>query len=311
MAETPKAWPWLRRERGFYQAKLLRRAVRRMRQVLRYGRASLAGSPVFFANSFPKSGTHLLTQVLQGLPRIGPAVDCGLPAIVTFEGDTGRQRPVAEILGDFQRLAHGDIAYGHVHALPEVVATLCQDGFATYFILRDPRDVVLSHVHYVTEMAPDHIHHPFYCEVLKDFDERLYASIQGVRDTRVPEGATPEISPVPTELPDIRSRFEPFMGWLDHPEVLAVHFEDFITNRRLAIEKVLDFAIQRGFRPTKKGDHAIDTLSEGIDPSRSPTFRSGKIGGWHEAFSEGHKQVFKQVTDDLLVRLGYERDDNW
>ena len=37
-------------------------------------------------------------------------------------------------------------------------------GLAAYFILRDPRDVVVSHVHYITEMEPNHIHHRYYTE---------------------------------------------------------------------------------------------------------------------------------------------------
>ncbi|HEX7973822.1 MAG TPA: hypothetical protein VF498_05390, partial [Anaerolineales bacterium] len=44
-----------------FQARLARRAARRSRQMLRYRRVSLSGVPVLFANSFPKSGTHLLT----------------------------------------------------------------------------------------------------------------------------------------------------------------------------------------------------------------------------------------------------------
>ena len=91
-------------------------------------RRSLRGVPILFANSFPKSGTHLLTQVLQGFPRLGPAVDSGLPAVVTFEGDTGRARQTQEILADLQRLLPGDIAYGHVHALPPVVGLVWREG---------------------------------------------------------------------------------------------------------------------------------------------------------------------------------------
>ncbi len=37
--------------------------------MLRWRRLSFTGVPILFANSFPKSGTHLLTQVLQGFPR--------------------------------------------------------------------------------------------------------------------------------------------------------------------------------------------------------------------------------------------------
>src|SRR5512136_1641109 len=83
------------------QLRLIRRALRRLVQSVRY-RRSFDGIPVLFANSFPKSGTHLLTQVLQGFPAIGPAVDSGLPAIVTFRPDTGQQRPVENILHDLQ-----------------------------------------------------------------------------------------------------------------------------------------------------------------------------------------------------------------
>jgi hypothetical protein len=34
-------------------------------------------------------------------------------------------------------------------------------------------------------------------------------------------------------------------------------------------------------------------------------------GGWREFFTEEHKQLFKDVAGDLLVRLGYEKDNNW
>jgi hypothetical protein len=277
-----------------FLAYLLRRALRRARQTLRYG--SLQSSPRFFANSFPKSGTHLLTQVMHGFTQIGPAVDSGLPAIVTFRGDSGRQRQEAEILGDLQRLLPGDIAYGHLHALPSVETFCCQPGTVTYFILRDPRDVVVSHVHYLTEMASNHIHHHYYQTKLHSFEERLVASIQGVSDG--------ELGPHP--LPDIRARFEPYLRWLERPETLTVHYEDFITQREKVLGNVFDHAVQRGFAPTQPRSQAIQILSASIDPQRSPTFRSGKIGGWKTAFTPAHQQLFKEITGDLLARLGYE-----
>lgn len=281
-----------------FQARLGRRTARRLRQMLRCRRVSLQGVPVLFANSFPKSGTHLLTQVLQGFPKIGPAVDSGLPAIVTFEGDTGRPRSEAEILADLQRLLPGDIAYGHVHALPQAVEFLRRPAMASYFILRDPRDVVVSHVHYVTEMEPGHIHHPYYTEVLRDFDERLSASILGRPDPEIP-------------FPNILERFEPYLGWLDQPEVLCLRFEDFILQREETLGQVLDQAVRRGFPLKMDRSQAVGVLAASIDPQRSPTFRSGKVGGWRQQFSEAHKRLFKEVAGDLLVRLGYEQNNDW
>lgn len=310
------------------QARLARRSLRRLQQAAHCGPLALAESPVMFANSFPKSGTHLLTQIMEGFTRLGPAVNSGLPAIVTFEGDTGRQRPVEEIRADLQRLLPGDIAYGHLHALPEIIQALCRPGVAAYFILRDPRDVVVSHVHYVTEMADGHIHHAYYQQRLQTFDERLCASISGAPIEELaqanPIAAAQEFTlgqskglrskqhvQTAEPLPDIRARFAPYMGWLGHPEILALRYEDLLADRQAALERVLDHAILRGFRLSAARANALQTLAASIDPQRSPTFRSGKSGGWRAAFNDQHKRLFKDISGDLLVQLGYERDNNW
>jgi hypothetical protein len=288
-------------------ARLIRRSVRRLRQMLRYRRLGLQGVPVLFANSFPKSGTHLLTQVLEGFPNLGPAVICGLPAIVTFEGDTGRARTSGEILHDLHRLLPGDIAYGHLHALPVVQDCLSRPGMAAYFILRDPRDVVVSHVHYVTEMEPDHIHHAYYAQALHSFDERLRVSILGRPDFEV----AGKMTPAQDLFPDIRQRFEPYLGWLGCPAVLCLRYEDFTADREATLGQVFDFAVGRGFPAALPRERALEVLAASIDPRRSPTFRSGKTGGWRGQFTPEHKRLFKDVAGDLLVQLGYETDNDW
>lgn len=280
------------------QARLARRSLRRLSQKFRYNRLSLKGMPVLFANSFPKSGTHLLTQALQGFPQLGPAVDSGLPAVVTYEGDTGRTRSTEEILADLRRLLPGDIAYGHLHAIPQVVEFLKQDGFATYFILRDPRDVVISHVHYVTDLEPRHALHQYYTQELHDFDRRLKVSISGLQG-------------IDFDFPDIRQRFEPFLNWMDCPDILVLHFEDFIANRICILGELIDYAVKRGFPLDIDREEAISVLASNIDPQRSPTFRSGKAGGWRSQFNPQHKMIFKEISGDLLIRLGYEKDNDW
>ena len=269
--------------------------------MIHYRRFSLEDVPIFFANSFPKSGTHLLTQVVTGFTKIGPAVNSGFPAIVTFEGNTGRKRTEKEILSDLKQLQAADIAYGHLHAFPKVVEMLCQKGFVSYFILRDPRDVAVSHVHYITEMAPNHVHHRYYTNELQGFDERLTASIEGISKNPNSEAT----------MPDLRSRFEPYLDWLNHPEVLWLRYEDFIHKPRKTVRQILKHAIQRGYRPAIPEDTAVNTLLDCIQPERSPTYRKGTIGGWKEAFSPYHKQLFKETSGDLLIQLGYEQDNHW
>jgi hypothetical protein len=280
------------------QARLLRRRYRRFVQLLRYRRLTLAGVPILFANSFPKSGTHLLTQVLNGFTNFGPAVDSGMPAIVTFDGRTGRQRSASEILIDLKHLLPGDIAYGHIHSFHEAVEFMGRDGVAAFFIFRDPRDVVLSHVHYVTEMEPGHIHNRYYTEVLQSFNERLCTSITGLSDSNL-------------SFPDIKARFEPYLDWLDQSQVLSLQFENFVNDRDNTLCQVYDHAIERGFPETNNRDVAIDNLRMSIDPKRSPTYRTGKIGGWSTQFNEETKRLFKDVAGDLLIRLGYEENNDW
>lgn len=275
--------------------KSIRHRGRRALARLRWGAVD---GPVLFGNSFPKSGTHLLTQVLEGFTALGPAVDSGLPPVITFDGPTGKPRPLSAILADLSRLQPGDVAYGHLHAEPEIQAALCADGMAPYFIYRDPRDVVVSHVHYVTEMEPNHVHHRYYSEQLHTFEERLRVSILGLPELDVP-------------FPDIAGRFAPYLGWLERPEMLSLRYEDFLAAPQETLGRVLDHATRRGFKSRVERGQAIEILQKHMDPKRSPTFRSGGAGGWRKHFTPEITALFKQASGDLLTRLGYEPDANW
>ncbi len=275
-----------------------RHFMRRFVQQVRYHSLTLNNAPVLFANSFPKSGTHLLTQILEGFVQIGPAVQSGLPAIVMYEGETGRERSISEIVKDLRQLFHGDIAYGHLHALPEITDKLTSPLFATMFILRDPRDIVVSHVHYVTEMEPKHVHHDYYANTLKTFEDRLKTSILGR-----PDAANP--------FPDIAGRFAPFTGWINNPNVFTIKYEDLLGNREQTIGQMVEFATVRGFPICVAKDEAVQLLMTHINPQKSPTFRSGKTGGWRASFTPEITRLFKETGGNLLIQLGYETNNDW
>jgi hypothetical protein len=151
----------------------------------------------------------------------------------------------------------------------------------------------------VTEIWTSHVHHDYYANQLKDFDARLRVSILG----------RPELAEI--DFPGIRQRFEPYLGWLERPEVLVLRFEDFVQHKRQILEKILAHAAGCGFKYSAGTEQALDILEQAIDPSQSPTFRSGKVGGWKANFTLEHKELFKQVTGDLLLRLGYEETEDW
>jgi sulfotransferase 6B1 len=254
------------------------------------------GWPVLLGISFPKSGTHLLDQILLGFSKVAPFSKRLHSFYAEYEGESGRKRPPEQAIAWLNSLKPGDIASTHLFARSEAVERVCSPAFVPYFIFRDPRDVVVSHVFYVTDMEARHVHHEYYTS-LPDFDSRLNVSILGRPDAGV-------------EFPDIAARFAPYLGWLDRPEVLSLHFEDLIQNRADALTRIMDHLLVCTPIPVPR-QQILDSLEGSINPKRSPTFRSGKTGEWKKHFTPEHKKIFKNVAGELLIRLGYEKDNYW
>ena len=276
----------------------LRRIVyqtEKLAQRLRFSSQS-AGLPALLGISFPKSGTHLLDQILLGFAKVAPFSTRLHSFYAEYEGESGRKRSPEQALAWLDSLGPGDIASAHLFARPEAVERVCSSKFVPYFIFRDPRDVVVSHVFYVTEMEARHVHHDYYAS-LPDFDSRLTVSILGRPDGGV-------------EFPNIAARFAPYLGWLDRPEVLTLHFEQLIHDRLGALARILDHLLAH-FPLTAPRPQILESLEASINPKRSPTFRSGKTGEWRKYFTPEHKRIFKQIASSLLVKLGYEKDENW
>lgn len=287
-----------------HNLRLLRWRARRLSAGMRHGPASLSRSPVLFGNSVPKSGTHLLAQILSSFPKIGLAVERGMGPILTFERQTGRQRTAHEILIDLHRLDAGDLCFGHVIAAPEILDNWRQDKIAHYFMLRDPRDVVISHAFYIADKATQNVHHAYY-KSLTNLEDRIRVSILGRPDW---EG----------NFPDIRARYDLYLGWLDYPlamassaEICLLRFEDFLRAREENLKKMLAYAEGRGFQLSMSHPQAIAVLSEAIQPKKSFTFRKGEAGNWREHFTPEHKKLFKDVAGNLLIQLGYEQGLDW
>ncbi len=255
-----------------------------------------ADLPVLLSISFPKSGTHLLDQILLGFSKVAPYSTRLHSFYAEYDGESGIKRPPEQALVWLDSLGPCDIASAHLFARPEAVERVTSARFIPYFIFRDPRDVVVSHVFYVTDMESRHVHHEYYAS-LPDFNARLNVSILGRTDTNV-------------EFPNITDRFAPYLNWLDCAEVLSIHFEDLINDRAAALSRIMDHFLARV--PLQAPRQLIlDSLESSINPKRSPTFRSGKTGEWKKYFTEEHKKLFKDVAGDLLIRLGYEKDNDW
>jgi hypothetical protein len=273
----------------------------RASQPLRFAglKAPAAGWPILLGLSFPKSGTNLLSQVLASFSRVAPFADRSFDVFATFRNETGERAGPDAALAFLQRRKPRDVVSAHFLAWPELIAHVQSPRYIPFFIYRDPRDVVISHVFYVTDRATGHVHHDYYANVLTSFDDRLRTSILG----------RPELQDI--EFPDIGQRFAPYVGWTRTEGVLALKFEELIDDRRRVLGQVADHFLQRVDTVTVPRDALMGIIEASIDPEKSRTFRAGRTGEWKKYFKDEHKLLFKQVAGEMLVELGYETNLDW
>ena len=276
--------------------KMIRWPLRRARVARRWGVENLQNAPIVFANAMPKSGSHLLQQIVKGFVRIGPFVDTGFPSVNRSEDNVNL--PVELVAANLERIRPGDIGHGKLNAIEPYLSIVTRPGWVTVFLYRDPRDLVVSHVFYASQMNPRHGMYAYYNTETHSMEERISTAIQGVE---LPGGG----------MPSVFVRFERVMDWLEQPEVLCLRFEDLILEREVALNQLLDHLARQGFSPEMSRHQAVAALAGSIAPRKSGTFRKGQPGNWSEYFTEANKTLMKEVAGDLLVRLGYEKDRDW
>src|SRR5215207_6834742 len=273
-----------------------RPAGKTLQAMARWKRLSFGEAPPIFGNSKPKSGSHLLLQILNGFTQIMPYKYVDADPIRTIEKE-GKRRQKEEILDELESIPQGVIGWGYVEVTPENVAYLCQPGRVNYFIYRDPRDMLVSQVFFATDMHEEHGMHKYY-NSLPDFGERLKVAITGIdRDGLY--------------MVSVQQRYEVVFRWLEQAHVMCIRFEDLINNQVQTLNAMLDEVESTGYKIPTERAKALEILVEMIQQKKSHTFRLGKTGGWHEHFTTEHKTLFKDVAGELLVKLGYEKNNDW
>lgn len=274
-----------------------RNSLLTLQAVLKWKKIDFSDTPIIFGNAMPKSGSHLVYQILKGLTHIAPFryIQAKPIRMITSEG---RNRSLDEVLGDLDKLRPGVMGWGYLRSIPETVDYLKnRQEISSIFVYRDPRDQIISSVFYAAEIHTGHAQHDYYRSI--SMDERIKTEILG-RD-----------EPGLLHLPNVREHYQHYLGWLDCPGVLCLKFEDLRLNQAQSLAAILDHIENRGFRiPTPRAE-TLAAIRSAIQPQKSATFRKGKTGGWRDHFTQEHKVLFKEIAGDLLIRLGYEHNNDW
>src|SRR5918997_4321464 len=176
--------------------------------------------PRVLATSLPKAGTHLLTGVLDKLPRMMAA---GIHRSLTDflrdgAGDLPPRLDAERLRRTLSAVHNGQFMSAHFPADEALRKLLGELGFATVYIVRDPRDVVVSHSGYVTRTTRHHLHGRY--RSMRSDGDRLLASITGL-----------PASAAGPSLESIGSRLRSFAGWLHDPRTYVCRFEGLIGPR--------------------------------------------------------------------------------
>ncbi|MBK9206993.1 MAG: sulfotransferase domain-containing protein [Anaerolineales bacterium] len=252
----------------------LRPAGKTAQAILRWKRFSFHEAPPIFGNSKPKSGSHLLLQILNGFTQIMPYKYVEADPIRTIEKE-GRRKKKEEILDELTHLPSGVIGWGYLDATQANASFLTETGRVNYFIYRDPRDMLVSQVFFATDMHGEHGMHDYY-NSLPDFGARLNVAITGIdRDG--------------LKMVSVKQRYEGVFQWLEQKNVMCLRFEDLINNRDVTLNAMLDEVEKTGYKIPTPRAQALSVLVDAIQPKKSHTFRSGKTGGWTQHFTDEHK----------------------
>jgi hypothetical protein len=267
--------------------------------------------PRVLVNSLPKSGTHLLGSILtvMGLTYQKPVLARNMsyhPISWAWFWDRrscklGIGQPHSVPLGAIRfllgRLRKGCYVLGHI-PYQECVDRLLQElDIPSFFVIRDPRDVVVSQVHYYLDTR-SHYLHPVYRDLHTD-SERFIAAIRGIQEANL-------------EVYGIGRKLEISVGWLESGHVAVLRFEDLIGEAGGGTQDAQVTSI------CKIGEH----LGLSLDPEQAAqigrqafghgrTFRKGQVAAWRDVFDQYIREVFRQEAGEYLIKLGYESGSEW
>jgi len=196
------------------------------------------------------------------------------------------------LAGRLAGVPEGGFVTAHCIYTPELAGLFHEGGMKTVCILRDPRDVAVSQMHYLKQLK-NHFAHEEYMALPSD-RERLMVSIRG--GELGGQGLQP-----------LAERYGRFLGWERAGGAVMVRFEDLVgpegggseEAQRLAVGRV---AMHLGV-PVE--ERTIGLVGESLFGA-GRTFRKGQIGGWREEFTDEHEQALEEAAGPLLAELGYQ-----
>ena len=238
--------------------------------------------PKVVLNSLPKSGTHLLESLFFQLPLMR---HCGHK---TLRIET--QSPIKPKLQLISSLKKGQFMLAHMQFHKSIIRTANDNEVKIVCLIRDPRDVLMSHLNYIENMDVTQKSHNFIALYNSRID-KLNAMIEGKKGV---------LEPFPVVL-------DKFHLWINQPEILCVKFEHLIgpngggdkQDQINTVKKICDF-ISIEMKASE-----LEKICKNIYSVKSSTFNKGKTGNWKNVLNEEEKKWLNNILFQQLNNFGF------
>jgi hypothetical protein len=228
----------------------------------------------------PKSGTHLVEQML-----------CDIPEIYRPFIRTLNPRNI-EKYGGFPKvinsLKNGELLITHAHYSPEISAALIKRKCIVIFLSRKPEAMVLSFAHYLHKDKKHRLH-----EQVKTFN---------LSDT-IDFCTNHKLNPKTGTFVQIMQLFD---KWKNHDGIFLWSFEDLVGGEKNKKIHILDELIRKldiDFKSEKDRTIMISNMISKSGSKTSTTFRSGNIDEWKDQLTI---QQIQNINDQLGNSINYE-----
>jgi hypothetical protein len=174
------------------------------------------------------------------------------------------------------------------------------DSYRAFYIARDPRDLIISNY-----FSLKYSHDPYHPYILK-MRKKLNSMSQD-------DGIAEIIISFTT---GIKKTLD---GWFkqNSKEIKFIKFEDMFGAKQLDVFSNLlnhcNINISIIDLKTLLSKYSFENISgrkQGSEDIKHH-YRKGTPGDWRNYFTKEQKDIFKKLSGDLLIRSGYEKDNNW
>lgn len=275
---------------------------------------------IFFLNSFcditsnvlvisiPKSGTNLLINYLNKLTN---------KKLQSFSFSIPSLQQI--------KLQNNHIFSTHIKYTQSNKDQLAPLGFKTFFIYRDPRDQLISWLFWAKKKLSENP--KFYQEL--SLNPMAHKEVQPSYAVYEKLSLNEQITALITQgsayydglghylgkehtTKGIAEFYNSYLQWMNHKDICVIKFENLIGAQGGGSKELQNIEIKKIAEHLQINltDSEIENLIKTIFGG-THTFREGKIGSWKNYFTPEHKQMFKNIAGDLLIKLNYEKDFNW